>query len=332
MATTTVNEQKYDLINETLARDDNLLTVSRLVELAGVSRSGYYQYSRNAEKRYQKELKDRSDFELIAAEYARNGIPKGSRSIYMGLLHRGVQMNRKKILRLMAKYNLVVGIRTPNPYRHWRKATEEDRVSPNLLKRRFKAFGPRTLLLTDVTFLFFGRHQVAYLSVIKDAFTNEILAHAVSQSLKTDFVLETVTKLMQNHQITGGQKVLIHSDQGTQYTDKRFRDLVRSHELRQSMSRRANAWDNAPQESFFGHMKDEFDPSAYETFKALKKAVDAYIKYYNNDRYQWNLAKLAPTEYHKFIITGQYPLAAFLPTPAVPSWRSVDEVLADDPV
>ena len=74
------------------------------------------------------------------------------------------------------------------------------------------------------------------------------------------------------------------------------------------MSRRGNCWDNAPQESFFGHMKDEIHIERCHTFAELKQEVDNYMDYYNNDRYQWNLAKLSPNQYFKYLETGEYPI------------------------
>ena len=76
------------------------------------------------------------------------------------------------------------------------------------------------------------------------------------------------------------------------------------------MSRRGNCWDNAPQESFFGHMKDHIKPKLAEcaTFDDVQVIVDDYIHYYNHQRYQWHLAKLSPDEFYKFVTTGVYPL------------------------
>ena len=74
------------------------------------------------------------------------------------------------------------------------------------------------------------------------------------------------------------------------------------------MSRKANCWDNAPQESFFGHMKDEIDISMCKEFDAVKLKIVEYIDYYNNERYQWDLAYLTPVEYYHYTMTGQYPL------------------------
>ncbi|WP_459771611.1 DDE-type integrase/transposase/recombinase, partial [Alkalibacterium sp. s-m-28] len=81
--------------------------------------------------------------------------------------------------------------------------------------------------------------------------------YQLSESLSIDFVLEMIEDLLINHDISKQQKTLIHSDQGIHYTSIKFQKLLADKELRQSMSRRGNCWDNAPQESFFGHMKDE---------------------------------------------------------------------------
>lgn len=74
------------------------------------------------------------------------------------------------------------------------------------------------------------------------------------------------------------------------------------------MSRRDNCWDNAPQESFFGHMKDEIHLEKSISFSDLKLEIDDYMVYYNNDRYQWRLAKLSPNQYATYLKTGEYPI------------------------
>ena len=68
------------------------------------------------------------------------------------------------------------------------------------------------------------------------------------------------------------------------------------------MSRRGNCWDNAPQESFFGHMKDELDIKSCSTFENIKKMIDKYIIYYNNYRYQWDLKKMTPVQYRNHLL------------------------------
>jgi len=141
-----------------------------------------------------------------------------------------------------------------------------------------------------------------------DAYTKQILSYVLSESLEVDFVLETIHILIKEHGISLNTETLIHSDQGCHYTSIKFQDIILKEELRQSMSRRGNCWDNAPQESFFGHMKDEIRLEPCNTFNLLKQEIDNYIDYYNNDRYQWNLAKLSPNQYYQYIQTGEYPI------------------------
>jgi len=154
----------------------------------------------------------------------------------------------------------------------------------------------------------FRGYDKAYLSVILDAFTKQVLSYVLSESLEVDFVLETINKLIDLHGISLDCETLIHSDQGCHYTSTKFQELIKNNELRQSMSRRGNCWDNAPQESFFGHMKDEVHVDKCETFSDLQFEFDDYMDYYNNDRYQWDLAKLSPNEYAKYYETGEYPI------------------------
>lgn len=89
---------------------------------------------------------------------------------------------------------------------------------------------------------------------------------------------------------------------------KKPRAIIKDSDLRQSMSRKANCWDNAPQESFFGHMKDEIDISRCKTYGEVLQVATDWTDYYNNDRYQWDLAKLSPIQYYQYTMTGVYPL------------------------
>lgn len=300
---------KFEVIHETLKEEDNLLNVSMLCDIAGVSRSGYYRWIQSESVRKERENKDRQDFELILEAYNQRGYSKGAKGIYMCMLHwdKPVVMNLKKIRRLMNKYGLICPIRKANPYRRMAKAIKTDNVAKNILKREFTEHGPRKVLLTDITYIPYNS-KFCYLSTILDAYTKQILSYVLSDSLELDFVLETVDKLVKNHGVELSTETLIHSDQGCHYTSTSFIQIVKDNNLRQSMSRRGNCWDNAPQESFFGHMKDEIDISKCTKYREIKTVIDDWIDYYNNERYQWQLAKLSPNEYYKYITTGIYPL------------------------
>ena len=189
------------------------------------------------------------------------------------------------------------------------RAMKTSAVAENLVNREFEKHGPRTILLTDITYIHLNDNFI-YLSVIIDAYTKEVLSYVLSESLEVDFVLQTVNLLMKHHGEMLSADTIIHSDQGSHYTSIPFRQLVGDIGLRQSMSRRGNCWDNAPQESFFGHMKDELKPyiNTWKSFLDAKASIDDWMDYYNNERYQWDLAKLSPSEYFQYCVTGIYPL------------------------
>ncbi len=306
-------EVKFALIQEATLRDDNLLKISVLCEIAGVSRSGYYNWISKAPARKARNDSDKRDFDLVLEAYRFRGYNKGARGIHMRLLHMGIIMNVKKIRRLMQKFGLKCPIRKANPYRRMAKALSTSNVAENVVNREFRR-AARKVLLTDVTYLFFKDGLAkCYLSTILDAFTHEILAYKVSLSFKVDFVLDTVDALIEKQGSVLDNETIVHSDQGCHYTSYAFIEKLKDAEFIQSMSRRGNCWDNAPQESFFGHMKDEIKDLIYASgsFKEVVAQVDDWIDYYNNDRGQWELLKLAPNEYYEYLQTGNYPLPVY---------------------
>ncbi len=242
--------------------------------LAGVSRSGYYAWKKNKIKRELKNAEDKKDFEKILQAYSFKNRYKGARGIKMVLFRQfGIVMNLKKIRRLMKKYHLTCPIRKKNPYRQVGKAIKSHTVK-NLLDRNFNQRKPGKVLLTDITYIFYSSGKCAYLSTIKDGCTRQITAYHLSESMTTDLVTDTIHILMRNELYQIERDALFHSDQGVQYTSESVRKLLQEINLGQSMSRRGNCWDNAPQESFFGHMKDELHLEQCETFMELKYEID----------------------------------------------------------
>lgn len=294
-----------------------------MCQLLDVSRSGYYYWKKVAQPKFEaREAQDQQDFELIRHIYQYKGYPKGSRTIQLMLRQRRIIMNRKKILRLMKKFGLMCPIRKPNRYRMALKTARDSQVAPHLVQREFKAYGPRKILLTDITYLYYTGGKRAYLSTIKDGFTNEILAYKVSDSLKINFVLETVEALVDATGMSLDNETIIHSDQGVHYTSLSFRQLLKEHRLIQSMSRRGNCWDNAPQESFFGHMKDEMNLTQCKSLAEVQEMIDDYMFYYNHERPQWNLAKLTPRQYYDYSVTQVYPIDGVEDVPELPQVRT----------
>ncbi len=103
----------------------------------------------------------------------------------------------------------------------------------------------QSVKINCITYIINGKAPRCYMSTIIDGCTKELLAWELSQSLEIDFVLDTVNQLVERHGVSLNAKTLIHSDQGSHYTSVQFIRLIKDAELRQSMSRRANCWDNA---------------------------------------------------------------------------------------
>jgi len=256
--------------------------------------------------RYQK---DQNDFKLILEAYQFKNRNKGAREIKMTLIRQfGINMNLKKIRRLMKKFGLFCPIRKANPYRRMAKAIKTNNYADNILKRNFsKGYGQ--VILSDITYLFYGKkdRKVAYLSSTKDPVTKQVPAYKVSDTLELPFVIETVNMIKDNKAYRLSPDALFHTDQGCHYTSNDFRKVLKDNGFIQSMSRRGNCWDNAPQESFFGHMKDELNLNKCETFDEVVSEIDSYMDYYNNYRYQWKLSMMSPNEYAKYLETNIMP-------------------------
>lgn len=272
-------------------------------QLLGVSHSGYYEHLKSSGKRLARIQADERAGALIKKAFYRKGFLKGSRSIKM-TLEKDYQtvFNRKRIQRLMRKFNLVCPHRKANPYRRMAKATQEHRTVENTLQRDFKKGVPGFALLTDITYLPYGNSQMAYLSTILDASTGELLSHNLSTSLHLPLATDTVHLLMKQRRMKLHPQAFIHSDQGGHYTSPVYQKLLKEKGLGQSMSRRGNCWDNAPQESFFGHMKDHVKSRACSSFTQVEQEVNRYIRYYNNDRCQWGLKKMTPVQYRNHLL------------------------------
>lgn len=260
-----------------------------LCRIAEVSESGYYQWLtvRN------KPVADMAAVEEIKAICAQGRGRYGWRRVKMRLSR---TINHKKIQRIMRENNLRARVRRSNPYRVLMRKTAEHQTAKNVLARSFKQEVPFRVFCTDITYLRFQRRFI-YLSVIKDIATGEIVGW--NPSLCSDLLLVADTvKDMRNRvpesMYRGG---LIHSDQGFQYTHPSYRRSLVEMRLVQSMSRKGACIDNAPVESFFGHMKDELTLRGCQTFEEARAVIDEYMRYYNNERKQWGRKKMTPVEY-----------------------------------
>jgi putative transposase len=248
------------VINEVIRMYQLKYMTSYLCELTGVSRGGYYKWLKTTEKRAISEDNDYEDYLLVKCVYDAHNGKAGYRTLYMDIAELlEIPMNHKKILRIMGKYNFFAKVRRANPYRKLAQATQAHKTVPNILDRQFEQDEPGKVFLTDITYLPHQNGQVGYLSCVKDVATREIVAFDLSTSLHMGIVERTLQKLEEALDGNIHPESMIHSDQGFHYTHPEYQERVKKMGLLQSMSRRGNCLDNAPMESFFGHLKDEID-------------------------------------------------------------------------
>jgi hypothetical protein len=259
--------------------------------MAGASRSGFYAWVVRGDAPMT--LDERTIVEIFKRAKGKLGY----RQLKMRFERRtGRIINIKKVRRIKRDFGLVTSIRKLNKFRAIFKRGEQDTVAPNLLMRRFIPAQGQRIWTTDVTELRFAFGQRAYLSAVKELGTNRIVAHTVGRSPTVEFATKELLGLLEKSDESSRRSVIVHSDQGFQYTSVQFRSRLKDLGIRQSMSRKGNCLDNAPIESFFGHFKDEAEIKSCKTLKELEKSVGQYMKYYNEERPQWGLKRRTPAE------------------------------------
>ncbi len=209
-------------------------------------------------------------------------------------------INLKRIRRIMKENKLYCSVRKANPYKQMWKANETHRTFPNIIERKFNEGKAYEKLLTDITYLNYANGKRAYLSAIKDSVTGEIISYTVKDNLSINLSLEVIDQIPSDILLTN---TIIHSDQGAHYTSPQFSRKLKEKNIIQFMSRRSNCLDNAPMESFFGHLKDEINIKEIPTLKIMKEEINKYMIYYNQHRKQWTKKKLTPVEYRNQLLS-----------------------------
>ena len=276
---------------------NNKYKINILCIIFWVSISWYYKHRKLILTNQIKENREKDDVNKIKNIVIKYHKKCWYRVITMKLFEKWIIMNHKKTLRLMKKYDLLSIIRKKNPYKHIMKATQEHRTCNNILDRKFRWLDVLKKLWTDISYLYYNWTK-AYISILKDMVTWEVISHKVSSNLWLWFVINTIKQAKYNFNLKWS---IIHSDQWFHYTNPIYISLLKKNWIIQSMSRKWNCLDNAPTESFFWHFKDEIDLSYIKSLKELEKYINNYIFYYNNSRTQWNRKKMTPVQYRNHL-------------------------------
>ncbi|QDQ02957.1 IS3 family transposase [Lysinibacillus fusiformis] len=287
-------QNRYMAIQE-LAKNENL-SIVLLCKIAKVSRAAYYKWLNR--KPAAQELENQQLVESIQHLYTQVDGIYGYRRITMTINRKretkGLKkVNKKRIYRLMQICGLEAVIRRR---RKKYPKVKPDYVAENVLAREFTAEKPNQKWCTDVTEFKYGKGKKAYLSAIIDLYDKSIVSYVLGHSNNNDLVFKTVRPAIRT--LNENEFPLLHSDRGYQYTSKEFKQIMDKAEMIHSMSRVGRCIDNGPIEAFWGTLKvEKYYLYKFESFEALKYAIDTYIKFYNYERYQETLNGLSSLEY-----------------------------------
>ncbi|MCW9429501.1 IS3 family transposase [Klebsiella pneumoniae] len=224
-----------------------------------------------------------------------SGCVYGYRKIHLDLRDSWQQCGVNRVWRLMKR----VGIKAQVGYRSPRaRKGEASIVSPNRLQRQFNPDAPDERWVTDITYI--RTHEGwLYLAVVVDLFSRKIIGWSMQSRMTKDIVLNAL--LMAVWRRNPEKQVLVHSDQGSQYTSHEWQSFLKSHGLEGSMSRRGNCHDNAVAESFFQLLKRErIKKKIYGTREEARSDIFDYIEmFYNSKRRHGSSEQMSPTEYEK---------------------------------
>jgi transposase InsO family protein len=278
----------YSIIKELAA----CYPISLLCAIAGVSRSGYYKWLKRQQSPSRKQLEDEKLKEKMVECYKEVKGIYGYPRVKVWLQQKyGIHVNHKRVYRLMREPGLQARIRRKRKFFGYK---EKAVVSENRLNREFSASRLNEKWVTDITYIPFNGQRL-YLSVIYDLFNNEVVAYKISKRNDLKLVTDTVKAAIKKRNVNG---VLLHGDQGFQYTSKQYNQLLQRYNITASMSRKGNCLDNACIESFFSHLKSEcLYLQSFTTDEEVRHTLDRYIHFYNHERFQSRLNNLSPVAY-----------------------------------
>lgn len=231
----------------------------------------------------------------------------GARSIADMVTAQGIKLTRYRASKIMKLLGLVSG---QTPKHRYRKASQGHVELPNHLSRQFAVTAPNQVWVDDVTYVWTGLRWM-YLAVVIDLFARKPIGWAMSVSPDSKLTGKALSMAFESRGKPKG--VMFHSDQGSHYTSRSYRQLLWRYQIKQSLSRRGNCWDNSPMERFFRSLKTEWIPvSGYRSFSEAREHITRYITgYYSQLRpHQYN-GGLTPNESERLYWENSKTVANF---------------------
>ncbi|MEZ8863327.1 IS3 family transposase [Vibrio artabrorum] len=271
-------------------------SVTRMAKVFRVSRSGFYYWVENRHKAIQREAARQKLDTKVKEAFDVSKERDGSRRIQKELAESGDNHNVKTIAASMKRQDLVA--KAARKFKCTTDSKHKMPVAPNLLAQDFNATAPNQKWAGDITYVATSEGWL-YLAVIIDLYSRQVIGWSMDTRMTASLVCDALSMALFRRGFP--EQVITHSDRGSQYCSKDYRDLISTYNLRQSMSRKGNCWDNACVESFFHSMKVEaiqYEPIM--TREQMRQTIFEYIEVdYNRTRRHSALGYLSPMNFEK---------------------------------
>jgi len=242
--------------------------------------NAYYNYRKNRKASYHR--KKQEIFHQIKSIYYNNNRILGHRPMKIFLERKGVSLSKTTLHKYMNReMGLHAAIMRKKPS-YVREVKEQ--IFPNLLKQKFQAEAPNLVWCTDFTYIMLANGKMRYNCTIIDLYDRSVISSLNSEHINTELAKAAIEKALVSEK--PGKGLILHSDQGSQYTSQEFVDYCKKKGIRQSMSKAGCPYDNAPMERFYNTFKNELIyPNNFPTARSLDKAVSRYVYvWYNHIR------------------------------------------------
>ncbi|MDH5857639.1 IS3 family transposase [Lampropedia aestuarii] len=277
-----------------IASNQAIFSISRMCRILQLNPSGYYAWKAKPES--ERALDDRRLLGLLKQAWLESGGVYGYRKLTMDMRDLGESCSRHRVARLLR----CEGLKAQRGYRKrpYSKAGAPAIFAPNLLEQQFTVQAPNMAWVTDITYI--STHEGwLYLAVVIDLFSRQVVGWAMGSRIDTQLALDALHMAVWRRRPS--ETVIVHSDQGCQFTSHEWQSFLEDHNLCCSMSRRGDCHDNAVAESFFQLLKRErIRKKIYATRQGARSDVFNYIEmFYNPIRRHSSAEGLSPVEFER---------------------------------
>lgn len=277
-----------------IAAQVSLFSVAFMCRVLGVAPSGYYaSLGRPPSKR---KVRDVLLTAHVRAAFKASRRRYGSPRVHAELNAAGHRVARKRVARLMRQDGLRA--RPRRRFVHTTQSKHQHAIAPNVVARKFEVSAPDQVWVSDLTYLR-TRMGFVYLAVVLDLFARRVVGWAVSDNLDATIAVEALRRALAMRPAPAG--LIHHSDRGVHYACAEYRAVLAANNMKPSMSRKGNCWDNAVAESFFSSLKFELEQDAkWNDAHDVERDISEYIDgFYNSERRHSHNQYLSPIDFER---------------------------------